>query len=277
MRAEGIRTIRVQADRAAHDGPWRVALERGFFEAEGLAVEYVEGNTRCEDFAERSKESGLVLGDLDVYPVCEWGAIKRVHELRGARILASDAALRRGAIVVLVDSPVRVPADLADVPIAVTWHAGTHYAAVEALERHLPPERIRVVHAEDRVAALFERQAGAATLMEPLVSEAEGRGARRVLEISWRGNIVAADRLDAETGERIVRALRRAVAWLREDEGRARDDLLRDVPPDRRERALAPDPLEPGPYDEGRFREVYHWMVEHGMIDGEASYSEIVR
>jgi ABC-type nitrate/sulfonate/bicarbonate transport system substrate-binding protein len=33
------RTIRLQSDSNAHDRPWRVAVEQGFFAAEGLEVE----------------------------------------------------------------------------------------------------------------------------------------------------------------------------------------------------------------------------------------------
>ena len=32
------RTIRLQSDSNAHDRPWRVAVEQGFFAAEGLKV-----------------------------------------------------------------------------------------------------------------------------------------------------------------------------------------------------------------------------------------------
>lgn len=272
-----MKRVRIQADRAAHDGPWRTAIEQGFLAEEGLEIEYVEGNTRCEDFAGRTKESSLAAGALDVYPVCEWGAIKRVHDLGRGRILARDAAVRRGAIMVLADSPIREPAELADVPVAVTAHAGTHYATLEALERYLPRERIRVVHAEDRLAALLERRAAAATLMEPLVSEAETRGARRILEVAWYGNIVVGEQVDADTAARILRALRKAVRWLREDEARGRDDLLRHVAVDRRPTAIVPDPIEPAAYDEARFREVYEWMVERGLIAPGASYQELVR
>lgn len=271
-----MRTIRVQADRAAHDAPWRTAIEQGFFEAEGLRVQYVEGNTRCEDFTERFKESSLVAGTLDVYPVCEWGAIKRVRELGRARILSWDAAIRRGVILVLERSPVRRPEDLADVPIAVTWHAGSHYVTLEALERHLPRERIRLVHADDRVAALLDGRAGAATVMEPLVSQAEARGARRVLEVEWRGGIVVGEDVDRDTAERILRALSKAVRWLREDQARVRQDLLRDVPVERRASAVLPEPVEPDAYPEERFREVYAWMVERGLIAPDASYEELV-
>ena len=74
------RTIRVQSDSNAHVRPWRVAVEQGFFAEEGLDVVYHEDNPkgtegRVKDFAHRWKETQLQQGALEVYPVCEWGAI----------------------------------------------------------------------------------------------------------------------------------------------------------------------------------------------------------
>src|SRR5207248_5744056 len=81
------RTIRLQSDSNAHDRPWRVAVEQGFFKAEGLDVEYQEDNPkgiggRGENFSERWKETQLQQGALEVYPGCEWGGIERVQQLR---------------------------------------------------------------------------------------------------------------------------------------------------------------------------------------------------
>src|ERR1044072_415285 len=93
------RTIRLQSDSNAHDRPWRVAVEQGFFAAEGLEVEYQEDNPRgnarrVEDFAQRWKESQLKKGALEFYPVCEWGAIERVQTLGGAKIIGLDTTVR---------------------------------------------------------------------------------------------------------------------------------------------------------------------------------------
>src|SRR5438046_5302135 len=133
------RVIRIQSDSNAHDRPWRVAVEQGFFAAEGLQVEYHEDNPmgvagRVENFSERWKETQLQQGTLEVYPVCEWGAIERVQQLGRGKIIGLDATIRTGAIMVRRDSRVETLADLRNTPIAVTWHAGTFYAAVEAME-----------------------------------------------------------------------------------------------------------------------------------------------
>src|SRR5690349_21785412 len=106
------RTIRLQGDSNAHDRPWRVALEQGFFAAEGLNVEYYEDNPkgtagRVEDFSQRWKESQLRKGALEVYPVCEWGAIERVQALGGGKIIGLDTTVRTGALMARKDSDIR--------------------------------------------------------------------------------------------------------------------------------------------------------------------------
>jgi len=170
------RTIRLQSDSNAHDRPWRVAVEQGFFAAEGLEVEYHEDNPkgaagRVEDFSQRWKESQLQKGALEVYPVCEWGAIERVQTLGGGKIIGLDTTVRTGALMVRKDSKVQSLGELRNVPIAVTWHAGTFYAAIEALEAAgVPFAEIKLVHANDRLDALLSGATEAAALMEPLVA-----------------------------------------------------------------------------------------------------------
>src|SRR5947209_8081699 len=231
------RVIRLQSDSNAHDRPWRVAVEQGFFADEGLTVEYHEDNPkgaagRVENFSERWKESQLQQGALEVYPVCEWGAIERVQSLGKGRIIGLDTTVRTGAIMVRKESKIATLADLAGVPIAVTWHAGTFYAAIEALEAAgVPYDQIKLVHANDRLAALLDGETEAAALMEPLVSRAASAGARKLVDLRWRGGIVVGDDVDDETAGKIMRALNRAVAWLRDNEERSREQLLRDLTP----------------------------------------------
>src|SRR2546428_9506206 len=131
--------IRLQSDSNAHDRPWRVAVEQGFFAQEGLDVEYHEDNPlgvegRCEEFSDRWKETQLRDGELEVYPVCEWGAIERVKTLGKGKIIGLDTTVRTGAIMVRKDSRVETLAALRNAPSAVTWHAATFYAAIGALE-----------------------------------------------------------------------------------------------------------------------------------------------
>src|SRR5215469_6172726 len=241
------RTIRLQSDSNAHDRPWRVAVEQGFFADEGLTVEYHEDNPkgvagRVENFSERWKEQQLQQGAIEVYPVCEWGAIERVQALGKGKIIGLDTTVRTGAIMVRKESEIETLADLANVPIAVTWHAGTFYAAIEALEAAgVPFPEIKLVHANDRLDALLSGTTQAAALMEPLVSRAAAAGCRQIAELRWRGGIVAGDDVDDETAQKLTRALNRAVEWLRADEARSRQELLRDLKPEQRATGMLPE------------------------------------
>jgi NitT/TauT family transport system substrate-binding protein len=275
--------IRVQSDSNAHDRPWRVALEQGFFAAEGLDVDLTDDNPngiagRTKEFADRWKESQLTKGSLEVYPVCEWGAIERIQSLGKGKIIGLDTTVRTGALMVRAGSPIKAAADLAGVPIAVTWHAGTFYAAIETLEAAgVPFEEIKLVHAADRLNALLSGETQAAALMEPLVSRALEAGAVKIADLRWRGGIVASEDIDAATAAKLRNALNRAIDWLRADEGRSRDELLRDLKPELRAGGLLPELLGSKDYAEGEFKDKVDWMIERGFLPAEPSYDSIVR
>jgi ABC-type nitrate/sulfonate/bicarbonate transport system substrate-binding protein len=277
------RVIRLQSDSNAHDRPWVVAIEQGFFADEGLTIEYQEDNPkgiegRCEEFSDRWKESQMQQGALEVYPVCEWGAIERVQTLGKGRIIGLDTTVRTGQIMVRADSKVQSVAELANVPIACTWHAGTFYAAIECLEAAgVPFEQIKLVHANDRLDALLSGTTDAAALMEPLVSRALAAGARSLADLRWRGGIVANEDLDDETVGKILRALNRSVEWLKANEDRSRQELLRDLTPDLRQGGLLPELVGAQTYDAATYHDTAKWMVDRGFLPEEPAYEEVVR
>jgi ABC-type nitrate/sulfonate/bicarbonate transport system substrate-binding protein len=277
------RTIRLQSDSNAHDRPWRVAVEQGFFAAEGLDVEYFEDNPkgaagRVEDFSKRWKESQLQNGALEVYPVCEWGAIERVQALGGGKIIGLDTTVRTGALMVSKESKIQSLSELRKVPIAVTWHAGTFYAAIEVLEAAgVPFEDITLVHANDRLEALVSGTTQAAALMEPLVSRALAKGARKIADLRWRGGIVAGNDIDEETAGKLRRALNRAIAWLRENNERSREQVLRDLSPEQRRNGLMPELVGVQSYEAGEFQEKVDWMLDRGFLEQAPVYNEVVR
>src|SRR5437773_782379 len=272
--------IRLQSDSNAHDRPWRVAVEQGFFAEVGLDVEYHEDNPlgvegRCEEFSDRWKETQLRDGELEVYPVCEWGAIERVKTLGKGKIIGLDTTVRTGAIMVRPGSKIQSVSELAGVPIAVTSHAGTFYAAIECLEAAgVPFDQIKLVHANDRLDALLSGQTEVAALMEPLVSQAAEAGARPIADLRWRGGIVAGEDLDDDTVSKILRALNRAVAWLRENEDRSRQELLRDLKPELRRNGLLPELVGAQAYDAATFERTAEWMVERGFLPEVPAYDE---
>ena len=210
--------------------------------------------------------------------MCEWGAIERVQTLGKGRIIGLDTTVRTGAILVRAGSPVRDLAELRNVPIAVTWHAGTFYAAIEALEAAgVPFAEIKLVHANDRLDALLSGKTQAAALMEPLVSRAAEAGARKIADLRWRGGIVVGEEVDDETAGKLLRALNRAVEWLRENEDRSRDELLRDLAPELRGGGLLPELVGPQSYARAEFQEKVDWMRDRGLLETAPDYEKVVR
>jgi ABC-type nitrate/sulfonate/bicarbonate transport system substrate-binding protein len=167
---------------------------------------------------------------------------------------------------------------LRKVPIAVTWHAGTFYAAIEVLEAAgVPFDDITLVHANDRLHALLSGKTEAAALMEPLVSRALAAGARKIADLRWRGGIVAGADVDDETAAKLRRALNRAIEWLRENERRSRDEVLRDLAPEQRAQGLMPELVGVKAYRPDEFQEKVDWMIDRGFLKEPPNYADVVR
>jgi len=136
---------------------------------------------------------------------------------------------------------------------------------------------ITLVHASDRLEALLSGKAEAAALMEPLVSRAAEAGCRKIADLRWRGGIVLGDDVDDETADKLVRALNRAVQWLRQNEDRARAELLRDLAPELRRDGMMPELVGVKGYQRGEFQDKVDWMVQHGFLKEAPAYKDVVR
>jgi ABC-type nitrate/sulfonate/bicarbonate transport system substrate-binding protein len=176
------------------------------------------------------------------------------------------------------DSHVHTLADLRNMPIAVTWHAGTFYAAIEAMEAAgVAFNEIKLEHAADRLDALLSGRNEAAALMEPLVSRALEAGCRKIADLRWRGGIVAGEDVDEETAGKLRRALNRAIEWLRQNEDRSRAELLRDLKPELRKDGLLPELTGVKPYQSTEFKAKVDWMLERGFLHEAPSFEDTVR
>ena len=201
-----------------------------------------------------------------------------MQSLGGGKIIGLDTTVRTGALMVRKDSKIQSVSELRKVPIAVTWHAGTFYAAIEVLEAAgVPFEDITLVHANDRLDALLSGKTEAAALMEPLVSRALAAGARKIADLRWRGGIVAGADVDDETAAKLRRALNRAIEWLRENEHRSRDEVLRDLAPEQRAQGLMPELVGVKAYRSDEFQEKVDWMIDRGFLKEPPNYADVVR
>jgi NitT/TauT family transport system substrate-binding protein len=276
--------------------PWRVALAEGDFAAEGLAVEILDWDPApavqsagTADLTTAEKERKFVEGQLDLYGACEWGLIKRIADLGAGRIIGMRREMGMPMkLFVPAGSDVDDPAGLAGRPVAVNENSGSHYVAIEALERYLPRDQIHLVHIGQpfaRYQALMDGSVAGAFILEPYSTLAEIQGARCLLAYPGRGGVVASEKLAPEVRERFRRAVARAAERINAEPERYKEMLVgqlawTDVPaeliPRVRERLVVPRYEPPEAYDEAAFAECYAWMREHELVRPGVRYGDVV-
>jgi NitT/TauT family transport system substrate-binding protein len=277
--------------------PQLVAKDEGYFDDEGVDVEFVTkdyaraGISPVEDHqllsSFGSTKSHFESGEASLYRACEWGQVRRTQDTAvGGRIVSKRAAVNGQAIMVRGDHPATHPQDLAGKTVAVNFHHGSHYVALQTLEGFLPREEIKIAHyggPQVRFEALRDGTVEAAALMEPWITLAEKQGYKVLAEAFYVGAEIASPEVDADTYERINRAVVRAVAKINEDPRPYLHHLTAEIPAELGSVAPEEIPLgrlryvEPAPYPQEQFQRTYDWMVSWGLIEETNSYDTVVK
>jgi NitT/TauT family transport system substrate-binding protein len=261
--------------------PWEVAIQEGLFARAGYDVEIgakQPGNT-AQALFERNKELLFEAGQVDAFNVCEWGAIKRSaveRRPRGELILGFRESVTAMGIVARKNAGILRPEDLADVPMAVQEHTGSHYMAIHMLEGFLPNAEIKAVHIGGpaaRLRALLDGRVQAAVLMEPFLSYAEKDGLLISLAY-YNGLVVVPEDFDRAKFARLQAIVGQAVDLLNADPRKYAPLLMDDLPPD-----LRPNmPLDElhverlryvhaRPYTQREYERAAAWMQAWGLLE----------
>jgi len=282
---------------AVHDLPVLVARDEGFFEDEGLDIQFVttpgmaqvtsSHSVKWDSVLDRPLDSIYNDGGIDQYRMCEWGIMKRAVEansegLRERKIVALGASMSSFAIAVAPDSDVYEPEQLKDKAIAVTPNNGSHFTTLKMMEGFLTQEHIETTNAgsmPQRLEALRQGKVAAVSLMEPWISVAEKQGMRILIESHSTRSEAASDDLDAPTLAAMFRAQARAVKVLEKDPtpyihyfAAETGGLLE--PHELRTSRLLHAP--PQPYTRERFDDTYSWTAKWDMVVPGATYENTV-
>ncbi|MQG34689.1 MAG: hypothetical protein FI717_10345 [SAR202 cluster bacterium] len=198
--------------------------------------------------------------------------------------MANQALLVRG------DSPHYYPGSLGNEPIAVQFHAGSHYTALRLLEGYLPAEKIKMLHygsPENRLEALLTGEVKAAMLMEPWITLAEKNGCRSVCEGHYLGAENASDNMDEQTFAAINRAVAKAVDIINADKKQFIHYLLDDPKFAPAHEKWGPITAEdfvlsrlrythPTPYTDEQIEDTYNWMVRWGLLNASVCANDFV-
>ena len=204
-----------------------VAHKQGFFAAEGLDVEFdwktfrgTQSSWKGLDYFQRPQDRPYTEDKQDVIQgACAWGTVCNASAGMG-RIVAEGYGVSPWAIFVRADSPIKRPADLKDVPIAVGMRAGSHFNVPYRLEKYLALANIKTVNTGGfgaRLLALLDREVDAASLLPPQIAMAEQLGLRKIIEDEFHTIWWVPDNAEPAVVSGYLNALARAEQALQSD------------------------------------------------------------
>jgi NitT/TauT family transport system substrate-binding protein len=197
-----------------------VAMQEGFFAAEGLDVELdwktfrgTQSSWKDLRYFQRPQDRPYTEDKAEVIQgACVWGSICNASAGMG-RFVADAYGVSPWAIFVQPDSRIRQPRDLKDVPIAVGMRAGSHFNVPYRLEKFLALENIKTVNTGGfgaRLKALLDGEVEAASLLPPQIAMAEQLGLRKIIEDTFHTLWWVPDGSPPEVVTGYLRALDRA-------------------------------------------------------------------
>lgn len=201
-----------------------VAEEKGYFTAEGLDYEFLvkpiitwSAESPKVDAAPGDIQRGAFESiedgrDCHLSAACHW-TVNMAASAGHGKMWGHAYSVAPSAIFVPPESPVKEPEDLANVPISVGYHSGSHFSTLQGLEPYLKREEIRLHFSGlllDRLALLVDGKVPAASLFGAPFYVAEQLGFRKVVDTTFMiGHLVTAN-ADLEDVGRYFEALRRA-------------------------------------------------------------------
>jgi NitT/TauT family transport system substrate-binding protein len=207
-----------------------VAMQEGYFAAEGLDVEFdwktfrgTQSSWKGLDYLQRPQDRPYTQDKSDVIQgACVWGSICNASAGMG-RFVANAYGVSPWAIFVRPDSSIHKPEDLKDVPVSVGMRAGSHFNVPYRLERYLPLENIKTVNTGGfgaRLKALLDGEVEAASLLPPQIAMAEQLGLRQIIADTFHTLWWVPEGAAAEVVTGYLRALDRAEKALQADLGK---------------------------------------------------------
>lgn len=197
-----------------------VAMEEGFFKAEGLDVTFdwktfrgTQSSWKGLNYMERPQDRPYTQDNAEVIQgACVWGSICNASAGMG-KFVPEAYGDSPWAIFVRPDSKIREPKDLKDIPVSVGMRAGSHFNVPYRLEKFLPLENIKTVNTGGfgaRLKALLDGEVEAASLLPPQIAMAEQLGLRKVIEDTFHTLWWVPAGFDPEVTHSYLRALDRA-------------------------------------------------------------------
>lgn len=271
-----------------------VAEEKGYFTEEGLEYELnVEASRKntprlsavdlpspledhrsgaYERYAEGHGRKGEGAGDVSC--ACHWTVNQAAKSEEGI-MWGKAYSVCEAAIVVPAESAIFEPSHLAHTEVAVGYHSGSHYSALQALEVFLLSTQIAlkfVGSSWSRVDAALARKIAAVNVWGPQLYLLDQHGFRRIVSTTFMMAFMFPRYVDPENIERYMRSLVRAQADIDLQPEQFKHYFINEIPERFRDkldvrRFGVGERVVPQPYTQVMFEKTQRWMHARKLFD----------
>lgn len=278
-----------------------VAQERGYLKDEGLDYEFISSyaagssgydsvqstETAAPEVKRGAFESFEQSRGCEISSACHW-AVNMASSARHGQMWGHAYSVTPAAIVVPPESAIMKPPELANTEVGVSYHSGSHFSAIQALENVLKPEGIKlrfIGQSRDRLAAVLDRKVDAANVFGAPLYVLEQQGFRKILDTTFMIGFLFHRDINLMDVEKYFRALQRAQRDIDMEPERYKHYFLKELPEkyhdmvDVRGFGLG-ERLVFEPYTREMFEQAQRWMGEWKLFPeeqvGTADYAEAV-
>jgi ABC-type nitrate/sulfonate/bicarbonate transport system substrate-binding protein len=177
------------------------------------------------------------------------------------------------AIVVPPESSIK-PRDLANIEVGVGYHSGSYFSAIQALEKMLKPDEIKLAfigQPQDRLAALLNRKVDAANMFGAPLYVVEQQGFRKILDTTFMIGFLLHKDADMDDVKRYFKALQRAQRDIDLEPERYKHYFLNELP-EKYHAMIDVGAFGPGerlvfePYTREIFERTHRWMEQEKLF-----------
>lgn len=266
-----------------------VAEEHGYFTEEGLDYEFepeglaassrTTSAVQAADSVPVDARSGAFEDmqsgrSCNVSAACHWAVNAAATSVRD-KMWGRAYSVSPSGIFVAADSELQRPEDLSGVGVAVGYHSGSHYSAIQALERFLERSDIELAYSglpNDRVRLMMRGEVAAANVFGAQYYILEQLGFRKLVDTTFIMGFLIKEDADSEDTERYFRGLRRAQQAIDLEPERYKDYWLRELPEDLAKgvdvRRFGPgERIVFEPYTREMYESTHRWMKSWDMLE----------
>jgi hypothetical protein len=265
-----------------------VAEENGHFKESGLDYEFLvkpivtwTADVETVESAPEDIQRGAVESIEDgrgcnLSAACHW-TVNMAASAGHGKMWGRAYSISPSGIFAALGSSITSPEALANVPVTVGYHSGSHYSTLQGLEPFLARDQIKLHFGGlllDRLALLVDGQVPAASLFGAPFYVAEQLGFKKIVDTTFMIGHLVTEQADLDQVERYFDALRRAQHDIDLEPEAYKHYFLRELP-ERYHKVVDIRQFGPGerivfePYPQAAFERTRRWIESWNLFPPE--------